>query len=279
MVRHWLPVPRLHRAFTLIELLVVIGILALLLAILLPSLAKARYRAKTTACLSNLSQIAKGAAVYEADFARLPLHLNELDSASFSNTIASYDGTNSHDVRPLWAPYVNVDFFNCPFIPKWQPSIEPFLTQPNFNINVEYVITAGYYGDGDDTAFTSRFTRSLQPWTYKNRPFTALVGDRSYYSPANSTTPASPLYRTFDNHGDSRRDFVLRISAYPRPVGRGWYTEKPVDDDARLGGQLNFAFTDGSARTFKASDSELLQVKDRNSTSVGPRTNNLIPSN
>ncbi len=64
-----------HRGFTLIELLVVIAIIAILAAILFPVFARAREKARTSSCQSNLKQLQLGVIMYAQDYDEvLPNH-------------------------------------------------------------------------------------------------------------------------------------------------------------------------------------------------------------
>jgi prepilin-type N-terminal cleavage/methylation domain-containing protein len=104
--------PSAKPGFTLIEILVVVAIIALLVAILLPSLARARAQAKLISCQSNLHQITVATFTYAAEYkGRFP-------ADRWSNDIAAYDwiGDKSGPTKgSLWR-YMNKarEAFVCP---------------------------------------------------------------------------------------------------------------------------------------------------------------------
>jgi prepilin-type N-terminal cleavage/methylation domain-containing protein/prepilin-type processing-associated H-X9-DG protein len=99
---------RKTRAFTLIELLVVIAIIAILAAILFPVFAKARERAKTSACINNEKQIGIACMTYADDY----------DATYPINRVAIVGGTWTWK-RAIY-PYVkSYDVFRCPSVLKY----------------------------------------------------------------------------------------------------------------------------------------------------------------
>ena len=76
----------MKKNFTLIELLVVIGIIAILAAMLLPALAKAREKAEAINCTSNAKQVMLGVIQYAGDYKQsLPACTNKIGSADAQN--------------------------------------------------------------------------------------------------------------------------------------------------------------------------------------------------
>ena len=84
---------RAIRAFTLIELLVVVSIMALLLALLLPALQKARESAQVIQCSSNVKQMGVGATLYTEDWKGFfPINQDYASTLEMPAGVASLSG-------------------------------------------------------------------------------------------------------------------------------------------------------------------------------------------
>src|SRR3954471_5954414 len=87
---------RKNQGFTLVELLVVIGIIALLISILLPSLNRARETANRVKCGSNLKQIGQALLLYSNEN-RNAFPRTYYNSGTAANPVVTNQGSTSSD--------------------------------------------------------------------------------------------------------------------------------------------------------------------------------------
>ncbi len=122
--------------FTLIELLVVIAVIAVLMAILLPALGRARKQGQGVACLNNLKQIGYAMYMYAQDNdskvlraeARMNLKPGQ-DPVFWPTAYMGYVGGSKTDNVSY---YYEVDVYDCPSYPDREQTIDYIVSSFNF---------------------------------------------------------------------------------------------------------------------------------------------------
>jgi prepilin-type N-terminal cleavage/methylation domain-containing protein len=111
-----------RRGFTLIELLVVVAIIALLVAILLPSLNRARKQARTTLCASRIGQLTKSIFLYAEAFNETPPFLGRgYENIRTPQTRVYRDPGCDNQTGLFWA---RLEDWLMPGMPDWWASEE-----------------------------------------------------------------------------------------------------------------------------------------------------------
>jgi len=116
---------RSKRGFTLIELLVVIAIIAILAALLMPALERARSSARRVSCVSQLRQIALGMSSYAGDNmdqVGYSPYWNE-GWSNFGFCVKHYNPPTAIENHGLWVKggYIPGRLFLCPDPTNWNP--------------------------------------------------------------------------------------------------------------------------------------------------------------
>jgi prepilin-type processing-associated H-X9-DG protein/prepilin-type N-terminal cleavage/methylation domain-containing protein len=231
-------------AFTLIELLVVIAIVAILAAILLPALSKAKNRAQTIACLSNLKQLEMCQHLYTGDYNDFFVPNNSIAIVSSSGDDAGANVTGlswlpdlnaamelnpSNIINGLLFPYnTSLGIYHCPAdLSTLEAADGTPLPQPRWrSYNMSQSVNG--YPQGDPANYTN-----LPSWTK--------------YAQVRHPVP-SQLFVLIDENSDTQLDAEFGNPPVGSIFQQGVWWDMPSD---RHGQGANLSFADGHVEHWK----------------------------
>jgi prepilin-type N-terminal cleavage/methylation domain-containing protein len=232
-------------AFTLVELLVVIGVIAVLVAMLLPALNKARFSAMDIACKSNMRQIGMGLQMYQNKYGQLMRSETNPVSPDYSanthHALASIGGS------PEWVRLGTIfsggvfdaaacRVFFCPIYDQ-SPAAPPPPYAPYFYYRKEWVLTQ---------IQNVQVSYSLRDFTQPSQ----LQSLRAYY--VRGTPPAHTLVLSTTGLRQ-RRTIVSDLCEFSANTHGGAYEKhRYFAHNAKHG--YNLLFTDGSVDHIPLSD-------------------------
>ncbi len=251
---------RKAEGFTLIELLVVIAIIAILAAMLLPALAKARAKAEGVGCLNNLKQLQSAWNLYTVDFNENVVNNSGALTVNLTSWVTGWlnwgagvpAGANTNDSYlkdGALGPYTarSLGVYKCP-ADKIPSAVGP----RNRSISMN-----GFVGD---------YARAM--YTVYN-----LTAYRRFLKTTDMMVPGPSLTWVFlDEHPDGINDglFGMHLPATPPAPGVTWAPQTWDDVPASYhNGACGFSFADGHAEIRKWVDAETkAPISGRNSPST-----------